>query len=123
MAKKTPKLNIYLRPERELNPVVKVGPLAAADTILIDADTVKLLNMKKGDRLEFANQRNNKKKWLVRKGKKGHPVLESGFLEGAENLARTMLSCFGSAKQLTGTVELTEKFNGWYAINFLPIEI
>ena len=47
-----------------------------------------------------------------------------GHFERCPGITTPVLASFGpDVKQLAGKIELKEKFNGWFAVNFLPVEI
>ena len=126
--KKTPKLNIFSGPEALLRPVLTVDEKG----IVLGSDTVKLLRLKKADKVELANRQNNRKKWYIRRstksgyametttGQDGHTVT---MLKDAGDVKYSMLKSFGESKALDAIVGPQEEFNGWYAIHFMPVQI
>ena len=120
--KKTPKLNIYNDPApRELEPEVEL----TAGHIWLNEDARKLLGLKKGQRIVMANKLHSLKSWYIRKETKMGAAMEAdGHFERCPGITTPVLVSFGpDVKQLAGKIELKEKFNGWFAVNFLPVEI
>lgn len=125
--KKTPKLNILSGPEAVLHPVVEVF----VDAIVINSDAITLLHLKKTDKVELANQQSNRKKWYIRRSPKAgyRPINNDNdaraTLRDSYEIAGIIRKIFGVAKDkaLAGTISTKEEFNGWFAVNFLPVEI
>lgn len=126
--KKTPKLNIFSGPEAILRPVLTVDEKG----IVLGSDTVKLLRLKKADKVELANRQNNRKKWYIRRSTKSGYAMETAtgqtghtvaVLKDADDVKASMLKSFGESKILSAVIDTKEEFNGWYAVNFLPIQI
>lgn len=126
--KKTPKLNIFSGPEALLRPVLTVDEKG----IVLGSDTVKLLRLKKADKVELANRQNNRKKWYIRRSTKSGYAMEivTGqlgntvtMLKDADDVKDSMLKSFGESKVLDAVIDTKEEFNGWYAVNFLPVQI
>lgn len=127
--KKTPKLNIFSGPEAVLHPVLT----AHADAIVLSSDTIQMLRLKKSDKVELANQQNNRKKWYIRRNPKagyGLSIESNGehttaVLNNSGEITSVIRKIFEVAKEnaLVGTISTKEEFNGWFAINFLHVQI